>query len=398
MRLAANVLPTVIVVSVLILTAMLGLLGLWEQQSLLFARANRLRQAHADVQSACTLYRLHPEEEALFAPEGYLLDDSVPQSRVFIHQEPWGLYNAVHIRTADSLLRICRLFGTKPDADTILFYADNRSAVTLAGQTLLQGFLCLPQNGLVYGRVGSDFYRGTEIPRTAIRQSEAALPLPSSDPAIRITTLFAGAATLSDSSLPDSLSISFSADTTTVFRLSEAEIADCGLRGKIILYADELRIDSTCRIENLLICARKITLASGANISAQLFAGDTVIVEPRAILRPPSGIYAEQYAEVSEHAEINGYVIVRDTTERKSMSVNYRQSRTARVRGLVYVEGVAQIQGIVSGRAVVRQAAYFSPQGYYRDMLYDLTLLANPETVQPFWLPAAQRKEAAWVN
>ena len=165
-----------------------------------------------------------------------------------------------------------------------------------------------------------------------------------------------------------------------------------------MLYADCLRIDSTCRMEHLLVVARKITVGGGARIAAQLFARDTVVVEARAVLEYPSGIYAGQYAEVGDRAEVNGYAVVRDTVRRKKVSASYRQSRTARLRGLLWVDGVAQVQGIVAGRAVLRQAVYFSPQGYYKDMFYGVTLLENPVTAQPLWLASARRKEAACAD
>ncbi len=394
--LRGNVLPTVVVVSVLLLTALLGLVMLWEQESLLFARSLRLRQARADVESAYALYHLHPGLEALTASEGCLLYDSLPRSRVFMQAEPWGLYEAVRVLTADSLLRVCRLFGAEPDTGNTLFYADRRSAVALAGQTVLQGALRMPQNGIVYGRVGSDFYRGLQIPRTAIMRADARLPQPGPETARRIARLFS--VPDAPAALPDSLSVFFRQDSAAVFRLGNAEIGDCSLRGRIVLYGDELRIDSTCRMEHLLVVARKITVGSGARIAAQLFARDTVLVEARAVLEYPSGIYAGMYAEIGDRTSVNGYAIVRDTVVRKKVSANYRQSRTARLRGLLWVDGVAQMQGVVSGCAVLRQAVYFSPQGYYKDMLYDVTLLENPVTAQPLWLPVVRRKEAACAD
>lgn len=395
--LCGNVLPTVVVVSVVMLTALLGLMMLWEQESLLFVRSQRLRQARADAESAYTLYRLHPDDASLTASEGCRLYDSLPRSRVFVRTQPWGLYEAVRVRTADSLLHVCRLYGAEPDAPNTLFYADNRSAVTLAGQTRLQGTLRLPQNGLVYGRVGSDFYRGPQLPHTAILHAEGGLPQP--DPAVlrRIAALFTRSE-LSPDTLPDSLFHSFLRDSAAVFRLGSAEVGDCSLRGRIVLYADCLRIDSTCRMEHLLVVARKITVGGGARIAAQLFARDTVVVEARAVLEYPSGIYAGQYAEVGDRAEVNGYAVVRDTVRRKKVTASYRQSRTARLRGLLWVDGVAQVQGIVAGRAVLRQAVYFSPQGYYKDMFYGVTLLENPVTAQPLWLASARRKEAACAD
>ena len=294
------VLPTVVVAALVMLTATLGLLALWEQETLLFTRTQRLRQARADVESAALLYRLHPDERALTAAGGYLLYDSLPQSRIFVRREPWGLYELLHITTADSLVASSRIVGAEPDPARTLFYADDRTAVTLAGDTRLHGTLRLPQNGLTYGRVGAEFYRGEEVPRTAIRSSAAMLPAPSAAVAARIGALFAFAQQLpAAGDLPDSLGISFR-DPTVALRLGTAEIGGCTLRGRIVLAADELRIDSACRLENVLVCARKVTVGSGARIAAQLFARDTVVVEPCAVLEYPSGICAGRYAELGD--------------------------------------------------------------------------------------------------
>lgn len=343
------VLPTVVVAALVMLTATLGLLALWEQETLLFTRTQRLRQARADVESAALLYRLHPDERALTAAGGYLLYDSLPQSRIFVRREPWGLYELLHITTADSLVASSRIVGAEPDPARTLFYADDRTAVTLAGDTRLHGTLRLPQNGLTYGRVGAEFYRGEEVPRTAIRSSAAMLPAPSAAVAARIGALFAFAQQLpAAGDLPDSLGISFR-DPTVALRLGTAEIGGCTLRGRIVLAADELRIDSACRLENVLVCARKITVGSGARIAAQLFARDTVVVEPCAVLEYPSGIYAGRYAELGDRATADGYVIVRDTVRHKKMAASYRQSRTARVRGLLHADGAAQVRGSSRG-------------------------------------------------
>lgn len=404
-RLCGGVLPTVVVVSVLMLIGLLGLLTLWGHEALLFARDCRLRQARADVESAYTLYALAPQHDGLTASEGCQLYDSVAGSRVFVNAAPWGLYDAVRVCTVDSLINTCRLFGAGNRQSPTLIYANNRSAVTLAGQTALQGELRLPQNGLIYGRVGSDFYRGREIVRAAVKMSESKIPMPQTEALRRVRAILdhiTPPVVTSEmmpvgQALPDSLTCSFLADST-VFDIGGGEIRDYNLRGKIILYADEIRLDSTCRIEHLLVCARKAVVGRGARITAQLFASDTVIIEDRAVLEHPSGVYSRQYVRIGERAEVNGYVIVRDTVKRKEMTANYHQDRTARVRGLLYVDGVAQIQGIVAGAAVLRQAAYFSPQGYYKDIFYDASLLENSITVQPLWLASVQRKEALCVD
>lgn len=397
-RLDGHVLPTVLAVSMVILTGLAGLLLLYEQETLLFARDSRLRQSRADVASAYSLYRLHPGHTQLLSTDGYRLFDSVPASKVHVTVRPWGLYELVRVSTADSLVRTARLFGAEPDHRHTLHYRDDRRGVTLAGNTNLHGILFLPQNGLTYGRINSDFFSGEQVLPSSIRLSGTTLPAP--DPAAERTVarLFSAAPAARSQMLPDSLFRSFVRDSTDVFRLGSAEIGDCRLLGNVILYGDELRIDSTCRLEHTIVCARKITVGRGARITAQLFARDTILVQPRAVLGSGSGIYAEKYAGLDEGVVVNGYVIVRDTVPRRPKSACYRQARTARVRGLVRVDGVAQVQGLVTGSLMLGEAAWFSPQGRYENTLYDLTLLENPETAHPLWSTAAKRrKEAAWV-
>lgn len=397
--LRGSVLPTVVVVSVVILTALLGLLSLWEQESLLAARAARLQQARADVESAYALYALHPDDPALTELDGYLLYDSLPQSRVFLRAEPWGLYEAVHCTTIDSLVAACRIFGVRPEAAQTLYYTDNRAALTLAGRTELRGRLRLPQNGVAYGRVGSDYFSGTPVAQSAVGRSDTLLPQIRPQARRRAAEAFAAAEPAFSVRQGDSLRQSFRRDTTLLLA-AEKELYACTLRGRIRLTAEELRIDSTCRMEHPLVVARKIIVGAGARITAQLFARDTVVVERGAALEYPSGIYTGRYAEISEGAEVNGYVVVCDTSRHDRMEASYRQAPTARVRGLVYVDGVAQVQGIVAGRAVLRRTAFFSPQGYYKDTFYDATLLENPVTAHPFLIESdtVRRKEAACVD
>lgn len=118
-----------------------------------------------------------------------------------------------------------------------------------------------------------------------IRRAAAQLPQPAPEALRRIEGLFAARGV---PEVPDSLAVSFR-DSTVVLRVGAAAIGACTLRGRIVLVADELRIDSACRLEHPLVCARKITVGSGARIAAQLFARDTLVVEPRARAGVPLG-------------------------------------------------------------------------------------------------------------
>ena len=57
----------VVAVSLVMLATLSGLLMLWERERIAFLREQRFRQARADVESAYTLYRLHPGDGKLTA-------------------------------------------------------------------------------------------------------------------------------------------------------------------------------------------------------------------------------------------------------------------------------------------------------------------------------------------
>ena len=68
------------------------------------------------------------------------------------------------------------------------------------------------------------------------------------------------------------------------------------------------------------------------------------------------------------------------------------------LRGLLWADGTAQVQGIVSGSLAANRFVYYSSEGYYEDMLYDMTLLENPAAAYPLWAETVyRRKEAGWV-
>ena len=107
----------------------------------------------------------------------------------------------------------------------------------------------------------------------------------------------------------------------------------------------------------------------------------------------------DRYIEIGPDSRVEGYAIVDGEGRPDVKRANYRQDRTAVLRGLLWVDGAAQVQGIVSGCMAANRLVYSSPEGYYEDMLYDLTLLENPAAAYPLWAAAAyRRKEAGWVR
>lgn len=393
----ARVLPTVIALSLVVLVAMLGVIALWEQENGKVLRAIYRRTCLANLESAYTLYCNAPHAIDTIRGNALRLYDSVPYGDTHIEVKPWGLYDAVFLATPDSMFRQCRLTGVRPD-DTTLYYVDNGSVLTVAGRCELQGKLRLPRNGLRYGRMRDNIYDGNAVPQNKIGRADDRMPAIRQSAIANVRQLLAPDDE-EHTSLPDSARRSFIRDSTLRLRLGSATVSDCRLCGNIRLSADELHIDSTCRMDNIVICARTVSVGDGTRIRAQIFARDTVIIGERCTLEYPSGIYAGSYAEVGGRSTVNGYAIVRAAPSEKQISPSYKQSVTARLRGLLWVEGRAQVQGIVCGRAVLERAYLYTPHGYYKDMACNVSILENDVTARPVWMEAdTLGKEAVWLD
>ena len=405
-RLPASVLATVLVVSALMLLSVLGVLALWDADFLFFSRAGYLSRQRANVESAFVLYAADSTLRGRLDEEGGLrLYDSLPDSRVRIAVRPWGLYEAVRVEAADPRIAPMRLFGSAAASDRngTLCYATDAAALTLTGRSILHGRLLLPRHGVQYGQMRSVFFRGERI--EGARTAYAGKELPP---------LREGARRMTDSLLRlletpgawgtavDSLEVSFG--ETEPRLLDAAGLSESArIGGMTVLLGEEVTIDSACRLRDVLVVGRTIRVGDGFRGRAQLFASDTVLVGRHVMLDGPSGVFVarenpDRYIEIGPYSRIEGYAIVDGDGKPDVKRANYRQDRTAVLRGLLWVNGTAQVQGIVSGCLVANRLAYYSPEGYYEDMLYDMTLLENPAAAYPLWAETAyRRKEAGWV-
>ena len=397
-----GVLSTVMVVAVLMLLVVFAVIALWDADFLLFSRANHLRVQRANIESTFTLYANHPRQvmSRLDADSTILLFDSQPASRMKVTQKAWGLYEVVTVETADGRARRSGIFGLRqPHADDcVLWYRNDNGAVTVTGRSHIGGVAYLPDNGLIYGQMQSVFFDGERLPLSNIRKSGEAMPPTDREATRLIAELFALGEETAGASLPDSITVSFHRDEAEI--ISTAEIYDNYLAGQVIITGGRVDIRSDAALWDVLVVADEIRVEDGFRGSVQLFARDSVLVGRSVELVHPSGIYAEKYAALGDGSMVNGYLIVNYTGEEQIMQPVCRKSRLSRVRGLFYCSGIAQFQGITSGGAYLWRSIYYSPQGYYSDFLYDVSLLENRETAYPFWFAGAphERMNAKWVR
>ena len=152
----------------------------------------------------------------------------------------------------------------------------------------------------------------------------------------------------------------------------------------------EVTLTSNDTLPDRIITGRIIRVDSSFCNSVQLFATDSIIISPGAILKYPSGIFlnsSEGHVLIDSTAVVEGYAIVKDIdiTSRTGADkdISFHLSSTGRVRGLVYVDGTAQICGHVTGAVYVREPVEQTDKGISVMTILSLTQTENSGYAYP---------------
>ncbi|MDR2936149.1 MAG: hypothetical protein LBU80_02250 [Rikenellaceae bacterium] len=404
--LPANVLPAVLVIAALMGLVIAALLGLLEIGTAGWREGFARRQQEACLDAAFLLWECDSTLIGRLDTEGgFLVFDDDPRSQVVLSSCYWGLYRLVGASTADEKTRAMRLMGQACESplEAALYACDNFRAFTLAGRSNFRGPIYLPGKKLLYGQVQSDFYAEEPVSEEEIRASKTDFPEPC--PGIRDSLRALMLARDTASAFVGTERITRSFFEPPLFLRADT-LRGVSLRGRIVVCsADLLEIDSTAALFDILAVARRVVIRSGFSGSVQVVASDTVIVEPRVRLDYPSGIVmpetpSKSHIEIGEGSEVNGYVIFDSAaTSGEGQAVNYRQHPDARVRGLVWVDGIAQVQGAVTGSLYGNHLNYYARWGYYENLLYDARVYRSDAMAFPVWMEAVYRKKTIkWLH
>lgn len=392
-RLEAATLPVVMVISVLILLVVLFVYSLWDMNFLYYSSYHYKKQQQENLNSAIVLYSNdstflteHNEEKILQLYE----TDSASTVRFFSRQ--WGFYESVNVSSHNSNFSSTRLLGKKNECDyrAALWLCDRNRALSLSGETEIRGNIFIPLNGINYTEIDGEYYKGEEIPYTRLAIAGAQLP-PIDSSTLVFPENLKEFRDRSDE-LPETTDTYYSFhEPTNYFNVTE-DRDEIVLRGNAVLFADELKISASSKINEAIIIARKVTIEEGFRGSFQLFCSDSVLVGENVTLQYPSGIYIDAeidypYVSLSDNSEINGYIIILGKIrDEELLFPSYRQSENSLLRGLLYVDGTTNFCGEISGAVYLKDCFFTSNQNVYAGTLYNTRITRNDNIAYPIFL------------
>lgn len=388
-RLKASSLPTVLVISVLIMILILMAFEFWNINSFYYIRYHSAKQQKIHLSSALSIFCNDSLlSEQMKINKKYQLYEEDEHSAVYIDVYPWGLYECINMYNFDKSIHTAHIIGKSQDIyrSPTIWVCDRDHPISLSGKAEITGGLFLPKDGISYMESNLGSFSGKIIPTTKIQTSNKDLP-PIDSTYLQLMRDLRDLP-VSNSQIPPKYH-SFSND---IIYASVSDNEDIYAKGKIVLYGDKVRINSSSDISDIILIARHVSIESGFSGALQIMASDTVEIEKGVYLHYPSGIYIhgdrdKAFLHIDSNSNIEGYAIIEGNVEGGNgfvVDIHYRQEQGSQLTGLLFVDGIAHLEGSVSGATYLKECYYLSGENMYSGLIYNAKITRNKNIAFPF--------------
>jgi hypothetical protein len=400
--LKASALYMVIIIALVIGILCSSLIVMAYFYRLQYQKTFRQEQLQNNVASAVNIL-LGGSDTGYAAPKTFSLfnqdADSVATQRIF-----WG---TMDIGVVEAMIRQDTLYKTFSIANAIdsgkwaaVYLDDNSRPLSLSGATSIVGDAYLSPAGVDQAYVNNQAYTGDKRLINGVKHnSEKTLP-PLNAGRLQKLRQMIGQDRKNEQGLPnsDSLVNSFLLPTKLInLGKTILTLKNIKLSGNIILFSDTaLTLDSTARLNNVIVIARSITVNSGFHGVCQLFAHDTIGVQPRcrfgypsalAILRfdPPSQPETGAIISLQAGAVFNGCIFTYEQQAGKLPPLIHIGQKT-KVSGQIYSQGYVAFQdkAEIDGSVFTDRFLYQTSYTRYENYLVNTTI--NEKLLSPYYL------------
>lgn len=305
-------------------------------------------------------------------------DDSIK-----IKKLQWGAYTLISAETKNrhQYLKQIGLFGINSFKDTALMMSDNGRPINLAGKTKLNGYCYFPKGTYKTTYIEGQGFSSEGNIANFIKQAPSAF---SEVKKQFISELEACAKDLNpktDSFISNIEIVKnpFNAKTA-VFQANQIRLENNILNGNIkLVSAEEVIIENTAHLENILIIAKKVRIKKDFTGSLHVIASDSIIVEEQCSLKYPSSLVVykkdKQPTEgmstiiINKGCKIQGAIIAIGTEKAETPNVFLSVDKECEIYGLLYSSGYAGLQGKIFGNAFAQKLLLKTPSAVYENHL-----------------------------
>jgi len=349
-------------ISLLISTILGGLILLIHSQRLIMDKLYHQELAEDNTLSALNWF-LETDEDGIGEYKGVLFGTATDSFHV--QAAYWGMYSLVNVRAKHGRAehhRSC-LVGAKPQdvSNAALFLDDTHFPLKLVGKCELKGTCYLPKAGVKSGHIGRRTFEGRMLVDGEVKESlytswpfQYTAFLDAQRDLMEVYTGQLGDVPINSSPIPEWHLPAHQYNSMEGILLDQQTFI-----GKYKIKSSEyVYIRANTRIEGGIIIAPIIEVEQGFQGNVQLFATDTLIIQPKVHLRYPSAIVLSSpdekkpgYIQIGEGTTVEGVVL--NSTEflglTESDKAFTRLGKQTRVLGEVICKGRTELRGEVLG-------------------------------------------------
>lgn len=316
----------------------------------------------------------------------------------------WGIYDIGTVQAFAQHDTLSKAFSMGHTIDSAkwaaLYLPDEDRPVSVSGKTTIKGNAFLPKSGVRQAYVDGKAYDGDK--RLVIGKTfDSQKSLPPLNPA-RIAALEKyfdmAASTEGNVILGDSLSHSFFEPIKIVsMGKKELSLDRIKLRGNIIIVSDTtVTIEASAQLDELMIFAPYIKVKKGFEGACQLFATDSIRVEPDCTFNYPSalGLLRFKTKQASVPATINiganvsfsGCIFAYEKSAERSKQPLISLGKKANISGQIYTPGLLGLNDgvVISGSVFTGRFLYKS--GFTTFENYIISTTINADDLSPYYL------------
>ena len=307
------------------------------------------------------------------------------EDSVLLIRKPWGVFEIIHSSALDKGKAVhpkSVLAGSPMDKDQCLYLANTNRALSLSGQTFIEGKAIVPKMGVKRAYIEGKNFSGKHLVNGAIQYSTNSQLPPNKELAPSTYEQFKpqeddSLVFLDD--LPDTLIHPYNERRISV--LCESKYLNGFYKGNILLYSEgELEISSSVLLNDVLVSAKSLEIQSSQFSAAQYYASESIQVENSELAYPSILILNRKSQEEKkegiriENSLVDGGVYLNTDQNQRQQSIGIRIDKKSTVRGELVSDNWIELKGKVIGSVTAHHFFLKTPSSVYENHLLDATI------------------------
>lgn len=344
------------------------------------------------------------------------------EDTVSLQRSTWGVFDIGIVQAFEQRDTLCRVFSIASTLDSgkwaALYLIDEDRPLSLSGKTTIRGNAYLPKAGVKTAYVDNQSYTGDRKLISGQKHDSARKLPPLAEKEIQMLLGASLQAPAPDSALLQNKTIrrSFRLPTAT-FSLGKqvTTLQHLSLGGNLMVYSDTtLLIDSSAKLDNVIIFAKAISIKSGFHGNCQLFATDSISVERDCHLDYPSCMGIMRHTSVvvgfpekislGENSSFQGLIFTYEKND-NPLKPMIDIGKNTLISGQVYSQGTVMLRAgaVIKGSIMTSRFLYRNEFTAYENYLINATIDANG--LSPYYLTSeiipeagSQKKILQWLE